>query len=269
MAAARWLEGKVALVTGGASGIGRAIVEGFVAEGARVGVLDRSETNLARLAADLGPQVAVTCGDVTSPDDDRRATAATVDAFGRLDAFVGNAGIFDGYVRLRDLPLEAAERGFDELFRVNVLGCLLGAGAVLPELERTSGSMIFTVSGAGFYPDGGGAIYTASKHALVGLIRQLAFELAPGIRVNGVGPGGTLTDLAVAASLRGLAPPRPAAADKEARVKQRNPLRLVMRAEDHVGAYVLLASDRARAVTGTVIESDGGLGVRGMAPGGG
>lgn len=264
-----WLEGKVALVTGGASGIGRAIVEGFVAEGARVGVLDRSSTQLQRLAADLGERVTVACGDVTSLADDEAAVEATCRAFGRLDVFVGNAGLFDGYARFADLPGPLLERGFDELLRINVLGCLLGARAALVRLRETGGNMIFTVSGAGFYPDGGGVLYTASKHALVGVIRQLAFELAPAVRVNGVAPGGTITGLSVVPSLAAQAQPRLDDATKAARVRQRNPLRLAMAPEDHVGAYVLLASGRSGAITGTVIESDGGLGIRGMAPAGG
>ena len=89
----------------------------------------------------------------------------------------------------------------DELFAINVKGCILGAKAALPELTKTEGCMIFTASGAGFTSAGGGVIYTASKHAVVGIIRQLAVELGPRIRVNGVAPGGTMTDLRSVAAL--------------------------------------------------------------------
>ncbi len=260
-----WLDGKAALVTGGASGIGRAIVERFVLEGARVCACDISAE---RLEASFGGMGEVLCvqADVTRAADNRRAVATAVKQFGRLDVFVGNAGIFDGYPWFRDLPWENLESGFDEVFNVNVKGCLLGALAALPELAKTGGNMIFTVSSAGFYPDGGGVVYTASKHALVGLIRQLAFELAPAVRVNGVAPGGTLTALAVAPSLTPVAGRRSRAPEEKARrVMARTPLRMAMEPADHAAAYVLLASDQARSMTGIVIESDGGIGIRGMA----
>src|SRR4029077_16483381 len=107
----------------------------------------------------------------------------------------GNAGVFDVYVPLAEFSEERLSAAFDELFGVNVKGCFFGAKAALPELQKTRGSMVFTASVAGLNSGGGGALYTASKHAVVGLIRQLAVELGPEVRVNGVAPGGTLTDL--------------------------------------------------------------------------
>jgi len=253
-------------VTGGGSGIGRAIVERFVLEGARVCACDISAERLQAGFGDTGGEVVCVQADVTSAADNRRAVATAVERFGRLDVFVGNAGIFDGYPRFRDLPPETLESAFHEVFSVNVKGCLLGALAALPELVKTGGNMVFTVSTAGFYPDGGGVLYTASKHALVGLIRQLAFELAPAVRVNGVAPGGTLTALAVAPSLRSVAGWGARTPEEKARrVRERTPLRMVMAPADHAAAYVLLASDQARSMTGIVIESDGGVGIRGMA----
>jgi 2,3-dihydroxy-2,3-dihydrophenylpropionate dehydrogenase len=262
---AGWLDGKVAIVTGGASGIGRAVVERFVHEGAKVCVYDLDGEKLQQLSRLLPSEAIVTVhGDVTRLEDNRRGVAAALDAFGRLDVFVGNAGVFDGFVTLEKLPDEHLSAAFDEIFHVNVKGYLLGAKAALPELLKTSGNMIFTVSSAGFYPNGGGPIYTASKHAVVGLIQELAHELAPRVRVNGVGPGGTVTNLRVVASLRSLAPVPLEAQAREARSRTRNPLRLAMHAEDHVAAYLLLASDQTRAMTGEIIHSDGGLGVRGL-----
>lgn len=260
------LDGKVAIVTGGASGIGKAIVDGFLREGARVCVCDisagRNRTNSRNLSRDILHVHA----DVRSAADNRRAVEAAVDAFGGLDVFVGNAGIFDGYPRFSELPSGVLESGFHEIFDVNVKGSLQGALAALPELVKRHGNMVFTVSTAGFYPDGGGVLYTASKHALVGLIRQLAFELAPTVRVNGVAPGGTLTALGVAPSLQALTAQRSGGREEKAkRVRARTPLRIAMVPEDHVAAYILLASDQARSMTGIVIESDGGIGIRGTA----
>jgi 2,3-dihydroxy-2,3-dihydrophenylpropionate dehydrogenase len=262
---AGWLDGKVAIVTGGASGIGRAVVERFIQEGAKVCICDLDAEKLEQLSKSLPGGAAVMAqGDVTRLEDNRRAVEAAVNAFSKLDVFVGNAGVFDGFVPLEKLPDENISAAFDEVFHVNVKGYLLGAKAALPELLKTSGNMIFTVSSAAFYPNGGGPIYTASKHAVVGLIQELAHELAPRVRVNGVGPGGTVTNLRVVASLKSLAPAPLEGQAREARSRARNPLRLAMHAEDHVAAYVLLASDQSRAMTGEIIHSDGGLGVRGL-----
>ena len=196
-----WLESKVALVTGGASGLGLAIVERFVHEGAKVMVVDRSRDKLKQPRADLGASVATFVGDVTSPADNSGAVAAALDAFGQLDVFVGNAGLWDFNRPLLGSSIEDTARGFDELFAVNVKGYLLGARAAAGALRETRGSMIFTLSNASFFPAGGGPLYTASKHAGLGLVRQLAYELAPDIRVNGVAPGGMATDLRGPSSL--------------------------------------------------------------------
>ena len=98
---ADWLEGKVALVSGGGSGIGRAIVERFVEQGARVGVLELSAEKVDRLASELGPKVLPIKGDVTELADNEHAVGETVTAFGKLDIFIGNAGIFDGFSPLQ------------------------------------------------------------------------------------------------------------------------------------------------------------------------
>jgi NAD(P)-dependent dehydrogenase (short-subunit alcohol dehydrogenase family) len=162
-------------------------------------VLERVAARVEQLQAAFGSAVIAVQGDVTHLTDNQHAVDTTVRAFGQLDIFVGNAGIFDRFISLADLPGEQISTAFDELFGVNVKGAILGAKAALPALLKTDGCMIFTASVASFFPGGGGPLYTASKHAMVGLIRQLACELAPKIRVNGVAPGGTLTDL------RGLA----------------------------------------------------------------
>jgi 2,3-dihydroxy-2,3-dihydrophenylpropionate dehydrogenase len=150
-----WLEGKVALVTGGASGLGLAIVERFVHEGAKVMAVDRSRDKLEKPRADLGASVATFAGDVTSPADNSGAVAAALDAFGQLDVFVGNAGLWDFNRPLLGSSIEDTARGFDELFAVNVKGYLLGARAAAEALRETRGSMIFTLSNASFFPAGG------------------------------------------------------------------------------------------------------------------
>jgi NAD(P)-dependent dehydrogenase (short-subunit alcohol dehydrogenase family) len=258
-----WLDGNVALVTGGGSGIGRAIVARFIEEGARVGVLDRVPARAAQLRADFGDAVIAVTGDVTRREDNDRAVAETIRAFGGLDVFVGNAGVFDNFLPLADLPAERLSEAFDEMFAVNVKGYLLGAKAALPELARRAGSLVFTASVAGLNSGGGGAIYTASKHAVVGLIRQLAVELAPRVRVNGVAPGGTITDLRGLAVLGQDQRTHWDVPDIEARLRAGNPLELLLEPSDLAGAYVLLASRAsARAITGQVIVVDAGAGLR-------
>ena len=144
-----WLDGEVALVTGGASGIGRAIVERYVAEGARVAIMDRAAGRSDELKARFGDKVIALSGDVSRLEDNKRAVAETVAAFGRLDIFVGNAGLLDGFLRLAELAEASIAAACDELFAVNVKGCILGAKAALGELDKSKGCMIFTASGAG------------------------------------------------------------------------------------------------------------------------
>jgi NAD(P)-dependent dehydrogenase (short-subunit alcohol dehydrogenase family) len=254
-----WLDGQVALVTGGGSGIGRAVVQRFIEEGARVGVMERVATRADQLRADFGDAVVGVAGDVAQLADNKRAVAETVRAFGRLDIFVGNAGIFDVYAKLADFDDDKLARAYDELFGVNVKGVIFGARAALPELTKTAGCMVFTASVAGFNSGGGGALYTASKHAVVGLIRQLAVELGPGIRVNGVAPGGTMTDLRGLVSLGNDDRSSFAAPGMADQLRAHNPLHIALEPPDIAGAYVFLASrTSARGITGTVITVDAG-----------
>ncbi|MEK3937216.1 SDR family NAD(P)-dependent oxidoreductase [Sporosarcina sp. FSL W7-1349] len=257
------LREKVVIVTGGTSGIGEAVTRRFIQEGARVSVMGRSKDRLDKMAEEFGNNLLTIQGDVSNYEDNRKIVEATVKKFGKLDVFIANAGVFDGFAKFMDADPKAVEEAYHYLFDINVKGSFLGAKAAVDELLKTKGNIIFTVSGASFYPDGGGVWYTASKHAQIGLLRQLAFELAPDVRVNAVAPGGTLTALTVIPPLQ----PFVKIIDNETKaknIKKRNPLQIAMSSEDHVGAYVLLASDEARAITGEIISSDGGLSVRGL-----
>jgi len=258
------LDGQTALVTGGASGLGRAVVDRFIAEGARVGVLDRSAERLKALEADH-PEASVGClGDVRSLGDNKAAVDRCCEAFGKLDCAIGNAGLWDYSMALVDLPEDRIDAAFDEIFQVNVKGYLLLAKAAAPALVRSEGSMIFTISNAGFYPSGGGPLYTATKHAAVGLVRELAYELAPYVRVNGVAPGGIHTDLRGLRALD-MGDRSVASLDMGASAHQWVPIGRLPTPEEYAGAYVMFASrtDGAPA-TGAVLNHDGGLGVRGF-----
>jgi 2,3-dihydroxy-2,3-dihydrophenylpropionate dehydrogenase len=259
-----WLEGDVALVTGGGSGLGRALVERFLEEGARVGVLEFAPDKVARLQADLGDDVVVTQGDVTQPRDNHAAVAATVERFGRLDVFVGNAGIYDSPVDFADLTDEQVEAGFDQVLGVNVKGYILGAKAAIPQLLETRGRIVLTSSTSSMMAGGGGVFYTTSKHAVTGLVRQLAYELAPTVRVNAVAPGPMTTDLRGAPGL-GMSEQvfAPTDADTAERITAMFPLK-ESSPRAYTGLYVALASrDNSATITGETIQAGDGLGARG------
>jgi len=144
---------------------------------------------------------------------------------------------------------------------------VLGAKAAAPALAEYGGAMIFTLSNAAFHPGGGGPLYTASKHASVGLIRQLAYELAPKVRVNGVAPAAVPSDLRGPAAL-GLENRFLAQLPLKEMVEGHLPLPFLPDASDYTGFYVLLASRaNSRTMTGEVIECDCGFGVRGVKSG--
>jgi NAD(P)-dependent dehydrogenase (short-subunit alcohol dehydrogenase family) len=257
-----WLDGKRALVVGAGSGIGRAVLDAFRSEGAQVAALELDEAKAERLAAEL-PSCVVSQGDATALADSRAAVRAVTDAFGGLDVLVNCVGIFDFYRGLADIDDDQLDAAFDEVFTVNVKSQLVSVRAALPELRRARGSVVLTVSTSGFYPGRGGVLYVASKFAVRGCVIALAHELAPEVRVNGVAPGGTLgTELTGPRSL-GLADHvLGAAPGREQDLRRRTPLRVALTGEDHAGSYVFLASDRACGITGTVVHSDGGVGVK-------
>ena len=258
------LDNEVVLITGGGSGLGRAIVERFLEEGAQVVVLDRAPDRIAGLVAAWPGRIEAVGGDVRSIADNQAAVDAAVSRFGRLDCAIGNAGIWDYSTSLDALPPERIDAAFDEVFHINVKGYLNLAKAALPALVRSAGALIFTVSNAGFDPAGGGPLYTASKHALVGLIRQLAYELAPAVRVNGVAPGPIDTDLRGPEAL-GLAERSISSLDLPANAGPGMPIGFVPAAGDYAGGYVFLASRRdARPATGGVVSLDAGIAVRGI-----
>jgi 2,3-dihydroxy-2,3-dihydrophenylpropionate dehydrogenase len=258
----RWLEGKRALVVGAGSGIGRAVVAAFGAEGANIAVLERDPHKCDALRQQL-PQVAVVEGDATSHEANDRAVAAAVDAFGGLDTLVNCVGVFDFYRGLGDIDADALAGAFDEMFRTNVLSHLQSVKAAIPALRSASGSsIVLTESASSFYPGRGGALYVSSKFAVRGLVSALAHELAPDIRVNGVAPGGTLnTDLRGLSSL-GLDQTRLDDSPNRARdVAARTPLHVALTGEDHAWSYVFLASQRSRGITGETVRPDGGFGL--------
>ncbi|OBB63624.1 3-(cis-5,6-dihydroxycyclohexa-1,3-dien-1-yl)propanoate dehydrogenase [Mycobacterium sp. 852014-50255_SCH5639931] len=259
---AGWLEGKRALVVGAGSGIGRAVVDAFRIEGAKVAALERDHEKCETLRRQL-PDVPVVDGDATTREANERAVAAAVDGYGGLDTLVNCVGVFDFYRGIGDIDADDLPGAFDEMFRTNVLSHLQSVKAALPRLrDGTGSSIILTESASSFYPGRGGALYVSSKFAVRGLVAALAHELAPQIRVNGVAPGGTLgTDLRGLASL-GLEGVRlDDTADRAQQLAARTPLNVALSGQDHAWSFAFLASDRARGITGETVRPDGGFGL--------
>jgi NAD(P)-dependent dehydrogenase (short-subunit alcohol dehydrogenase family) len=257
-----WLEGRRALVVGAGSGIGRAVVDAFLAEGAQVSVLERDPHKSKALTEAL-PEVPVTVGDAATREANDEAVAAAVAAFGGLDVLVSCVGIFDFYRSVEDLDADVLDTAFDEMFHPNVKSMLHSVKAALPELKRSgNGSIVLTESTSAYYAGRGGVLYVASKFAVRGLVTALGHDLAPEVRVNGVAPGGTLhTDLRGLPSL-GLAERSLGATPNRAQeMASRVPLQVALSGEDHAWSYVFLASSRSRGITATSVHTDGGAGV--------
>lgn len=267
---AAWLNGDVALITGGGSGIGRAVAERFLAEGASVVIFGRDQVKLKAVAeaTGAGDRVLVIAGDVRDSESLHAAVQETVRHFGKLDILVPNAGIWDYNRSVTRLSGTELSEAFDELFAINVKGYLLTVEAAWRELVKTRGSIVMTLSNASFHTAGGGPVYTASKFACRGLVNQFAYELAPKVRVNGVAVGGMNTDLRGPESL-GLNDRSISASFARSTVTGDNPLIPLHDAsvepKDFTGSYVLLASrQNSSNITGQIIQADGGIGVRGF-----
>jgi NAD(P)-dependent dehydrogenase (short-subunit alcohol dehydrogenase family) len=247
------LQGKVAIVTGAASGIGRAIALGYAREGAQVMVADRNSAaaeETSRMAPDTARLSAVTA-DITQPDQVRRMVAETVDAFGRLDVLVNNAAI---QLHGRDSRChEVDEDVWDRTMAINLRGPFLCAKYALPELIRSGGGSIVNIaSPTAFGNKGAGyTAYASSKGGVVTLTRVIAADYASeNVRVNAIVPGATETPLT-----------EQIFADESVRagLVSATALGRLGQPEDVVGIAIFLASDEARFATGAMFFVDGGL----------
>jgi NAD(P)-dependent dehydrogenase (short-subunit alcohol dehydrogenase family) len=245
------LEGRVGLVTGGGGGIGRAIAQRLAREGMAVAVLDRDEAAVQGVASEIGG-LAVTA-DVTAPEEARKAVAAVLARFGKIDLLVNNAGIAWTGPAL-DMPLEV----FQAMLRVNVEGVFIMSRAVLPHMvARRSGAIVNLASWAGKTGNAWFAGYSASKFAVVGLTQALAREMAPhGIRVNAICPG-IVVDTAMREALE--AQQRQYGLPETAERAQSIPIGRLSVPDDVARAAAFLASDEAAYITGEAINLSGGL----------
>ncbi len=246
------LEGKVALVTGGANGIGAGTARRFVAEERAVVIADRQVDDGAALAAELGDATRFIATDVTSEADIAAAVDDAVAGFGRLDVMFNNAGIVGVIGRIADTPTDGWDHTVAVLLRGVFLGMKHAARVMVPQ---GSGSIISTSSSAGIMGGLGPHCYTACKHAVIGLTKSVASELAAsGIRVNAISPGSTVTAM-TSAVITGdhTATDRTAAA-----IAAGSALGIPAFPEDIANAALYLASDEARNVTGHTLVVDAG-----------
>jgi 3-oxoacyl-[acyl-carrier protein] reductase len=242
------LQNRVALVTGGGQGIGRAIALRFAQEGAKMVVIDVMEDHASAVAAEIksagGDAVAVVC-DVTKRDQVETAVTKALETFGKIDILCNNAGI------TRDARLvKMTEDQFDAVIDVNLKGVFNMTQAVAPHMvEQGYGRIITTSSIVGLYGNFGQTNYVASKAGVIGMTRVWARELGPkGITANAVAPGFIATDMIKTVPHEVLD-----------RFTNATPVRRLGEPEDIANAYLFLASDEASFVNGAVLSVDGGL----------
>ena len=249
------LDGKIALVTGAAGVIGTATMRLLAERGARIVAVDRQERSLKDAVAGLpaSAQAVVITADVTQEDEVADYVRAAVAKFGTIDVFYNNAGIEGEIKPITDYPLESFRRVLD----VNVIGVFLGLKHVLPVmLKKNSGSIINTASIAGLIGSPSIAVYSASKHAVIGLTKSVAQECSgTGVRVNCVCPG--LIDSRMLSAIIDGRNPGNASTPTE-RIVDRIPARRLGQATEVASIVAFLASDEASYVSGSAYTVDGG-----------
>ncbi|MGF1477588.1 MAG: SDR family oxidoreductase [Geminicoccaceae bacterium] len=244
------LAGKSAVVTGAASGFGRAIAQTYVREGARVALWDVNQAGVASLASELGDAAIPVACDVAHGVSVEKAAKETIQAFGRLDILVNNAGISH-----KNQPmLEVSEAEFDRVYAVNVKSIFLTAHNIVPGMRQQGGGTILNVSStAGIRPRPGLTWYNGSKGAVNIMTKSMAVELAPDkIRVCAIAP--VIGETALLETFMGLED----TPENRAKFVATIPMGRMSVPKDIADTALFLGSDEAAFLTGCVIEVDGG-----------
>ncbi|QFU75116.1 SDR family oxidoreductase [Halioglobus maricola] len=245
----------VALVTGGASGIGEATVRAIVAHGGRAVIADLQTQRGEALADELGDAVRFIETDVTSEAAVEAAVAEAVSSFGSLTALVNNAGVVGAVGSIADTSVEAYQRTMD----IHCKGSFLGVKHAARVMPRGS-AIVSLASTAGLIGGQGPHVYTMAKHAIIGLTKSAASELATkGIRVNAVAPSGTVTPMVNALGLGD-------AEATAAALAAASPLGIACMPEDIADGILFLLSNASRHITGQTLAIDAGLTTAGMTP---
>jgi NAD(P)-dependent dehydrogenase (short-subunit alcohol dehydrogenase family) len=246
------LNGKVAVVTGAASGMGKAIAELFAAEGAKVVVSDLNLEQAQKVVEGIeakGGEAMGAAANVAVEEDVQRLIDGTVSRFGTVDILVNNAGIMDNFVPAADLT----DALWDKVFAVNTTGPMRTIRKVLPIFtEKKAGVIVNIASAGGLFGSRAGAAYTASKHAVIGLTKNVGFQYATlGIRCNAIAPGAVETNIAST-----LTAVNPFGMERAQVGMGINPG--LGKPEDIAKVALFLASDESSFVNGTTVTADAG-----------
>lgn len=244
------LQGKVALVTGAASGFGAEIARAYAREGAKVALFDLNGQGASQVAAETGNEAFAVQGDVTKSKDVHDVVKQTVDRFGRLDIVVNNAG----WTHRNKPMLEVTEEEFDRVYAVNVKSLFLMTNAVVPVMRKQGGGVIVNVgSTAGIRPRPGLTWYNGSKGAANLISKSMAVELAPDqIRVNCIAP--VIGETALLESFMGV----PDTPENRTKFVATIPLGRMSNPGDIARAALYLGSDESEFITGVILPVDGG-----------
>ncbi|AZV41421.1 3-oxoacyl-ACP reductase FabG [Peribacillus asahii] len=240
------LAGKVAIITGGAKGIGKVTAKRFLEEGAKVVICDYDQSAGQAALADLGSNdVSFFQVDVTNTAQVETMVQSTIDTYGRIDILINNAGITnDGFL------VKMSEEAWEKVLAVNLSGVFKCTKAVAPfMLDQKSGVILNASSVVGIYGNIGQSNYVATKAGIIGMTKGWAKEFGPkGIRVNAIAPGFIATDMVSTVPQKVIDA-----------MKEKTPLKKLGTPEDIAEAYLFLASDTAGYINGTILSVDGGL----------
>ncbi|MEH6947019.1 3-oxoacyl-ACP reductase FabG [Bacillus sp. JJ634] len=240
------LAGKVAIITGGAKGIGKVTAKRFLEEGAKVVICDYDQAAGQAALADLGSNdVSFFQVDVTNTAQVETMVQSTIDTYGRIDILINNAGITnDGFL------VKMSEEAWEKVLAVNLSGVFKCTKAVAPfMLDQKSGVILNASSVVGIYGNIGQSNYVATKAGIIGMTKGWAKEFGPkGIRVNAIAPGFIATDMVSTVPQKVIDA-----------MKEKTPLKKLGTPEDIAEAYLFLASDTAGYINGTILSVDGGL----------
>ena len=246
------LDGRVALVTGGAQGLGAAYCKAMAAEGAQVVVADVADgSTVVGIVEQAGGIAMAVTADVTDQDSCDNMVAEAIKAYGKLDILVANAGLYAKLKRKPGIEIDVAE--WDQVMAVNVRGVWQSAKAAVPEMQKQGYGKIINISSGRAFKGGPGMLhYDASKGAVIGITRSLARELGDdGIRVNAIAPGATDTAAYLAGETEEMRASRTRGLTQRALKRAETP-------EDLVGTCIFLASPDSDFMTGQTIVVDGG-----------